>query len=228
MTEKPKLYYFDGRGRMESIRWILAAAGVEFEEELLETREQYEALLQDGALLFQQIPMVEIDGMKLVQTKAILQYIAEKHDLYGKNLQERTLIDMYVGGTYDFMEFIMWHPFILPEDKERHIDVIVQKAKNRYFPVYEKVLKDHGERYLVGNRFTLADVQLLETILMVEEKRADILSDFPLLQGFKERTSEIPTIKAFLQPGSQRKPQPDTKYVNSVTTVLQIYVKAPF
>lgn len=29
MSAKPKLYYFDGRGKMESIRWLLAAAGVE-------------------------------------------------------------------------------------------------------------------------------------------------------------------------------------------------------
>nr|AAB22058.1 glutathione S-transferase subunit Yx, GST subunit Yx [rats, liver cytosol, Peptide Partial, 28 aa] [Rattus sp.] len=26
---KPVLHYFDGRGRMEPIRWLLAAAGVE-------------------------------------------------------------------------------------------------------------------------------------------------------------------------------------------------------
>lgn len=44
MAAKPKLWYFHGRGRMESIRWLLAAAGVEFEEEFLETREQYEKL----------------------------------------------------------------------------------------------------------------------------------------------------------------------------------------
>ena len=29
MAAKPKLWYFRGRGKMESIRWLLAAAGVE-------------------------------------------------------------------------------------------------------------------------------------------------------------------------------------------------------
>lgn len=29
MAAKPVLYYFNGRGKMESIRWLLAAAGVE-------------------------------------------------------------------------------------------------------------------------------------------------------------------------------------------------------
>lgn len=48
-------------------------------------------LSQDGSLLFQQVPMVEIDGMKLVQTRSILHYIADKHHLFGKDLKERTL-----------------------------------------------------------------------------------------------------------------------------------------
>lgn len=35
--------------------------------------------------------MVEIDGMKLVQTRAILNYIATKYNLYGKDAKERAL-----------------------------------------------------------------------------------------------------------------------------------------
>ncbi|XP_073445265.1 glutathione S-transferase 3-like [Dendrobates tinctorius] len=223
MSAKPKLYYFNGRGKMESIRWLLAAAGVEFEEEFLETREQYEAMLRDGVLMFQQVPMVEIDGMKLVQTNAILQYIASKYNLHGKNLKERALIDMYVGGTNDLMESMMRYPFFQPELKAGHLNTILQKAKTRYLPSYEKVLRDHGGNYLVGNQFTWADVHLLEAILMVEEKSADILTNFPLLKGFKARMSEIPTIKAFLKPGSQRKPVPDKKYEQTARTVLLMH-----
>ncbi|KAM4787618.1 uncharacterized protein ACIQIH_005513 [Cyanocitta cristata] len=223
MSGKPKLYYFDGRGKMESIRWLLAAAGVEFEEEFLETREQYEKLLQGGSLLFQQVPMVEIDGMRMVQTRAILSYIAAKYNLYGKDLKERALIDMYVGGTDDLMGFILMFPFLSAEDKEKQRAFIVQKATSRYFPVYEKVLKDHGQDFLVGNNFSWADVHLLEAILMVEEKKSDVLSGFPQLQAFKARISSIPTIKKFLEPGSQRKPVPDDKYVETVRRVLRMY-----
>ncbi|XP_025060912.1 glutathione S-transferase 3-like isoform X2 [Alligator sinensis] len=205
MAGKPKLYYFDGRGKMESVRWLLAAAGVEFEEELLETREQYEKLLQDGALMFQQVPMVEIDGMKLVQTRAILNYLAATHNLYGRDLKERALY------------------FNITEDKEKQHALIVQKATNRYFPAYEKVLRDHGQDYLVGNQFSWADIHLFEAILMVEEKKCDVLSEFPQLQMFKARISNMPRIKKFLEPGSQRKPIPDDKYVETVRRVLQMY-----
>jgi glutathione S-transferase len=45
--------------------------------------------------MFQQVPMVEMDGMKLVQTRAILNYIATKYDLYGKDMKERALYGVF-------------------------------------------------------------------------------------------------------------------------------------
>lgn len=223
MSGKPRLTYVNGRGRMESIRWLLSAAGVEFEEIFLETREQLLKLCQDGSLLFHQLPLVEIDGMKLVQCRAILSYIAGKYNLYGKDLKERALIDMYVGGTDDLMGFLLSFPFLSAEDKVKQCAFVVEKATSRYFPAYEKVLKDHGQDFLVGNRLSWADIHLLEAILMVEEKKSDALSGFPLLQAFKKRISSIPTIKKFLAPGSKRKPISDDKYVETVRRVLRMY-----
>ncbi|KFR16770.1 Glutathione S-transferase, partial [Opisthocomus hoazin] len=139
MAGKPKLHYSKGRGRMESIRWLLAAAGVEFEEEFIETKEDLEKLRNDGVLLFQQVPMVEIDGMKMVQTRAILSYIAGKYNLYGKDLKERAWIDMYVEGTTDLMGVIMHLPFQPADTKEKNLALIIERAATRYFPVYEKV-----------------------------------------------------------------------------------------
>uniref|UniRef100_A0A2K5BZ78 Glutathione S-transferase n=1 Tax=Aotus nancymaae TaxID=37293 RepID=A0A2K5BZ78_AOTNA len=214
MAAKPKLYYFHGRGRMESIRWLLAAAGVEFEEEFLETREQYEKLQKDGCLLFGQVPLVEVDGMMLTQTRAILSLSCWSNGCFIR-------IDMYVDGTLDLMAMIMLAPFQRPEEKQETLASILQKAKTRYFPVFEKILKDHGEDFLVGNKFSWADIQMLEAILMVEELNASVLSDFPLLKAFKTRVSNIPTIKKFLQPGSQRKPPPDAHYVDLVSNILQ-------
>lgn len=47
--------------------------------------------------MFQQVPMVEIDGMKLIQTKAILNYIAEKYGLHGKDLKDRVMYDPFLS-----------------------------------------------------------------------------------------------------------------------------------
>ncbi|XP_078242696.1 glutathione S-transferase isoform X2 [Pogona vitticeps] len=118
---------------------------------------------------------------------------------------------MYFEGAMDLSEMIMLL-IVKPADvKPKETTTVLEKANNRYFPVFEKVLKNHGQDFLVGNQLSKADVKLLETILEVEELKADALSSFPLLKAFKERISNIPTIKKFLQPGSPRKPRTDEK-----------------
>ncbi|XP_029376254.1 glutathione S-transferase A4-like [Echeneis naucrates] len=216
MAEKVVLHYFNGRGKMETIRWLLTLADVEFDECYLSTNEEYKKLLGDGALMFQQVPMVEIDGMKLVQTKAILNYIAEKYHLLGDNIVDRVKINMYAEGLMDLMEMIMILPF--SKDVKPKLENIETKAKERYLPVFEKALA--GPIYLVGGKKSLADVELLECTLMLEEKFPGILADFPNVKSFQGRMTQICSIKKFLQPGSKRKPQPDEAYVK---TVLEVF-----
>ncbi|TDH01168.1 hypothetical protein EPR50_G00177690 [Perca flavescens] len=218
MAGKVMLHYFNGRGKMESIRWLLTVAEVEFDEIYLTTREQYEKLLSDGALMFQQVPMVEIDGMKLVQTKAILNYIAEKYNLHGKDLKDRVMINMYSEGIFDLMEMIMMLPF----KADAKLEPIKSKAKDRYLPVFEKALS--GPIYLVGGKLSCADVQLLECTLMLEEKFPEILGEFPNVKAFQGRMTQIPAISRFLLPGSKRKPQPDETYVKTIMEVFKINI----
>ncbi|KAM8776715.1 glutathione S-transferase A1 isoform 1-T2 [Rhynchonycteris naso] len=221
MAGKPRLHYFNGRGRMESIRWLLAAAGVEFEEKFLETAEDLEKLKNDGHLMFQQVPMVEMDGMKLVQTRAILNYIATKYNLYGKDLKERALIDMYSEGIADLNEMIMVLPLCPPDQKDAKLAQIKEKTKNRYFPAFEKVLKSHGQDYLVGNRLSRADIHMVELIYHVDELDPSLLTAFPLLKALKTRISNLPTVKKFLQPGSPRKPPINEKMLEEAKKIFR-------
>ncbi|XP_075874808.1 glutathione S-transferase A4-like [Nelusetta ayraudi] len=218
MADKVVLYYFNGRGKMESIRWLLTVAEVEFDEVHLRTREDYEKLLRDEDLMFEQVPLVEMDGMKLIQTKAILHYIAGKYDLFGKDLKERVMIDMYSEGLIDLMEMIMM--LIFTEDAAAQKENILNKAKNRYLPVFEKVLIDTV--HLVGGKLSLADVLLTECTLMLEELFAGILGDFPNTKAFQGRMRLIPAINRFLLPGSKRRPPPDEVYKNTVMEVFQV------
>lgn len=221
MAGKPKLHYFNARGRMESIRWLLAAAGVEFEEQFLQSPEDLEKLRNDGSLMFQQVPMVEIDGMKLAQTRAILNYIATKYNLYGKDIKERALIDMYSEGMADLNEMILHLPLCPPDQKDAKMTQIREKTTNRYFPAFEKVLKSHGQHYLVGNRLSRADIHLVELIYYVEEIDPSLLANFPLLKALKTRISNLPPVKKFLQPGSQRKPPIDAKALEEARKIFK-------
>ncbi|XP_058518199.1 glutathione S-transferase alpha I-like [Ochotona princeps] len=220
MAGKPKLHYYNGRGRMESIRWLLAAAGVEFEEKFIQTREDLNRIKNDESYMFQQVPMVEIDGMKLVQTRAILNYVSNKHNLYGKDMKERALIDMYAEGVADLNEMILVFPIQPPDVKETKLAEIKEKAKNRYFPAFEKVLKSHGQDYLVGNKLSKADILLVEALYNVEELDSSAITNFPLLQALKTRVSSLPTVKKFLQPGSQRKPPVTEKMLEEAKKIF--------
>nr|3U6V_A Chain A, Glutathione S-transferase A1 [Homo sapiens]3U6V_B Chain B, Glutathione S-transferase A1 [Homo sapiens] len=221
MAEKPKLHYFNARGRMESTRWLAAAAGVEFEEKFIKSAEDLDKLRNDGYLMFQQVPMVEIDGMKLVQTRAILNYIASKYNLYGKDIKERALIDMYIEGIADLGEMILLLPVCPPEEKDAKLALIKEKIKNRYFPAFEKVLKSHGQDYLVGNKLSRADIHLVELLYYVEELDSSLISSFPLLKALKTRISNLPTVKKFLQPGSPRKPPMDEKSLEEARKIFR-------
>nr|2R6K_A Chain A, Glutathione S-transferase A1 [unidentified]2R6K_B Chain B, Glutathione S-transferase A1 [unidentified] len=221
MAEKPKLHYFNARGRMESTRWLLAAAGVEFEEKFIKSAEDLDKLRNDGYLMFQQVPMVEIDGMKLVQTRAVLNYIASKYNLYGKDIKERALIDMYIEGIADLGEMILLLPVCPPEEKDAKLALIKEKIKNRYFPAFEKVLKSHGQDYLVGNKLSRADIHLVELLYYVEELDSSLISSFPLLKALKTRISNLPTVKKFLQPGSPRKPPMDEKSLEEARKIFR-------
>ncbi|XP_037588526.1 glutathione S-transferase A3-like [Cebus imitator] len=215
MAGKPKLHYFNAQGRMEPIQWLLAAAGVEFEEKFLKSAEDLEKLRNDGYLMFQQVPMFEIDGMKLVQTRAILNYIASKYYLYGKDIKERALIDMYTEGMADLCETILLLPLCRPEEKDAKIALIQEKTKNRYFSAFEKVLKSYGQDYLVGNKLSRADIRLVELLYYVEEVDSRLISRFPLLKALKTRISNQPTVKKFLQPGSPKKPPTNAKSIEA-------------
>ncbi|XP_041512467.1 glutathione S-transferase A6 isoform X2 [Microtus oregoni] len=76
-----------------------------------------------------------------------------------------------------------------------------------------EVLKSHGQDYLVGNKLSKADIHLVEMIYNMEELDPNIIANFPLLQALKTRISDMPTIKKFLQPGSQRQPPVDEKSI---------------
>ncbi|XP_036173852.1 glutathione S-transferase A1-like isoform X2 [Myotis myotis] len=172
--------------------------------------------------MFQQVPMVEIDGMKLAQTRAILNYIAAKYNLYGTDIKERALIDMYSEGIADLNEMTMRFPLCPPHQKDANMTQIRERTTNRYFPAFEKVLKSHGQHYLVGNRLSKADIHLVELIYYVEEIDPSLLANFPLLKALKIRISNLPPVKKFLQPGSQRKPPTDPKASKATRELFKI------
>ena len=76
----PLLRYFDARGRAEAIRLACADRGVELAEETFTGAEWGKGkpdglkakLMKENKLAFGQVPLLEIDGLNLVQSHTIL------------------------------------------------------------------------------------------------------------------------------------------------------------
>jgi glutathione S-transferase len=76
-----KLHYFKGRGRAETTRWMLAINNIDFINISLEDHNDFDILKASGKLPFNQLPLLEIDNIKLSQSSAMILHLARRGDL---------------------------------------------------------------------------------------------------------------------------------------------------
>ncbi|GFS22373.1 glutathione S-transferase alpha [Elysia marginata] len=207
----------DGRGRGELIRLCLAAANIEFKDHFLYERAEYLKLIEDGKLLFNQLPLLEIDGKNLTQSNSCARYVARKASLCGKNEDEAVQIDMLYEGGRDFLT-----PF-LPMVFKSEADVLAgakEKTLPKYMPLFEKVAAANGTGYLVGSSLTLADISVLEPLLLcVEYFGTECFNGYPALKKVYDTVTGLDSISSFLK-GPHRQRKNDERYVGEVKRVL--------
>jgi hypothetical protein len=76
MSKEVKLHYFIGRGRAETTRWMLAINQISFNNIPITTPEDLIELRGSGKLPFDQMPLLEINGMNLSQSSGMIRYLA--------------------------------------------------------------------------------------------------------------------------------------------------------
>lgn len=140
-------------------------------------------------LLFQKVPIVETDRMKLVQTWSILPNIAEKQYLIDKDLKVRTDGLAYVGrsgspGTVHNASFLKSY-------RHQQRKFLAWPQGYHYFLVFEKILRGHGQDLLVDNQHNLAVMILPQTILTLGNSQYFVCISFPLeVLGTKQPHSD--------------------------------------
>lgn len=215
-----RLTYFEGRGLGERIRCLLAEAGVEYEDRIL-TKEMMAELRETGQLLFQQVPLLEIDGLKLVQSGAIVRYLARKYNLYGSTAEEAVQCDMLYDGLNDLMKVFLGYVF--QKDKPAYATEKMAPALPRYLkPMNDALMRNNnGEEkgFLLGDRISFPDFLLLEVLEYVNEILPSHLTSYPLLVAFRKRMLDRPTMKQFYSSGLHRG-KPDDRYAAHVSHVL--------
>eukprot|EP00128_Syssomonas_multiformis_P009273 Colp12_sorted_trinity150504_noHs@224 len=64
------LWYFDGRGLAHMIRYMLAATNEPYVERFVKDKQTMDSLREAGLLVWNQIPLLQIDGLNLVQVRS--------------------------------------------------------------------------------------------------------------------------------------------------------------
>lgn len=215
------LYYFGGRGVADQIRWVLAAGNVSFGQKVVNTRELF-LKMAERQLPFGQLPMLQIDGLELVQSQAIVRYIAKRCNLCGANARDEVKCDMIAGTIADAVGMALQAPFQRnhgPDKDAAHKQAMLAKWA-KFGPRFEAVLAANGGKYLVGQSLTYADVLMVHCLTWyIEECGHSVANNLDLLVELQHKVFALPGVQAFIK-SELYYPLGDNAYAESVSTVL--------
>jgi len=205
-----KLIYFNGKGRAEPARLILAHAGVDYEDHRIEFSDWPNL---KPTLPFGQVPVLEVEGKTIAQSNAIYRFLARRYNLAGKSEFEEAEADMIVGVMGDaFDGFVA----CLLEGKMKRNDEVRQKMlieefKTKTLPahldVMQKVLDEKKGKYLVGSDLTWADLVFICGLdmyvnghgMMPEYENKNALKDYQTITEYKKNIENLPKIKEWIE-----------------------------
>ena len=211
-----KLHYFKGRGRAETTRWMLAINNIDFINISLEDHTDFDILKASGKLPFNQLPLLEIDNIKLSQSSAMISYLARRGDLYGKTKEEASRCDMLLGAVGDFN--IPALQFAFKADKDGALRDLDASLK-RFGKHFEFALSQNKTPFLVGKKTSMADIIMGESLTSFIEFSPNCLDNYPQLKRFQENVVSEKNIKEYLN-SDNRWPLPDEQYVIDIARVL--------
>lgn len=175
----PVLWYFSHLyGRSEIVRMTLHFAGIDFvfagfsnsEWTAIKSSIQPDSHREPSWGL----PMLQIDGSFLSQTKSIVRYVGQKGNLYPSNSMDIWRVESILEGADDlFAQFIKYHynkynttagvtsPFT-PEDREKY-GVVLRAAVQTTYRAFSKMLQGNAAGlYIVGGKLTIADILICQ------------------------------------------------------------------
>jgi len=194
---KYKLTYFNARGLAELARLLFAEKGVEYDDVRIE-REQWPEMKPTTPL--GQLPILEVDGHVIPQSKAFSRYLAREFGFYGSSSYETACIDVVMETIEDWLQGMRGY---FSETNEE----LKAKKKAEYFsesgqgPLglgrLEKLLQDKD--YFVGSEITLADFFMLlggDWYLQGNDKG---MENFPKLVAHRKRILSRPNIAKWIE-----------------------------
>lgn len=195
-----KLTYFDfDGGRAEPIRIAFHAAGIEFEDDRISFPEFGEMRERTR---FSSVPVLEIDGIAVTQSNAMMRYVGKMAGLYPEDDLQALYCDEAMGAIEDILHHIV-HTFGLEGEE---LKVAREKLADGWLSIYLKGLAEllaRGGEYFADNRMTVADLKVyMQTKSLLAGTLDHVPTDIvqrlaPGLVAHKERIENDPLVVAY-------------------------------
>lgn len=194
-----KYTYFNVRGRGETVRLCLAAAGMKYEEKRIEFAE-WPAL--KPKMPWGTLPVLEVNGKALGQSMTIARYVAREGGLVGKNSLEQGFVEEIVDTVTDFREKMVGLNFAPEAEKAQVLKDFTEKTIPSILPNLERVAAANKEKpgVFVGSKITLADIHFFGVVeILVSGKIPTLLSAYPSLKKIYDGVAAHPKIAEYLK-----------------------------
>jgi len=199
MPAKIKFTYFDGRGRGEVSRLVMAAAGQPFEDVRI-SFEDWPALKPKarGNVL----PVLVYNGQEFGQSQSVARFLASEFGMMGKNNVEAARINEAVDCMYEIRAKYFTAAFAKEEAaKAEAVKALAEEFKKMMTRVVD-ISKEAGKSgFIVGSKVSFADICCRDTWQQCEgllEKGLMTDAAFAPLIAANESVNKIPTVKAYL------------------------------
>lgn len=154
---KITFHYFDVYGKGETARIILYYHGISFVDHRVQ-QQDWPALQSSGLAEFGALPVLEMDGHKMVESRAIARYLCRKFGYYPKALADLYMVESIIDLKEDVIDTIF--PLFFKKDMEA-----INKVYTEDMPYWLKKMEDRlrrngGDGWFVGKTVTLADFEI--------------------------------------------------------------------
>lgn len=174
-----ELTYFDSPGRAEPIRIALHIAGLAFTDRRLKFPE-FAELRASGAFPLGSVPVLRVDGVQVIQTGAILRYVARSAapSLYPSEPRAALDVDSVLDSFNDTLSHALL-PSLFERDAAKKLEMRKAFAEGpmaRVFAYAEGVIERSGGPYVAGREMSIADLVVAHQINQIRAGHLDGLT----------------------------------------------------
>jgi glutathione S-transferase len=207
-----KLTYFNGRGLAETSRFLLAVAGVQYEDfryplTVLDwstfkmVREEFDQDKAQGKLSrsMNKLPTLEVDGNLIFQSKAIERYLANRFGLMGSDPFEAAFIDSICETIRDLKDGYQ------KVKSAGTVTTYFSETLPQLLLTLNNIIKSNHlyntDLFVIGDKLSLADIVVFQFLTDYFDNKEDVARAYEnceVLSKVVANVGELDTVKKWL------------------------------